>query len=40
MDIPGLADVGYITNYEALMLERLPASMIIVGAGYIGVEFA
>ena len=40
VDIPGLAEVGYITNYEALKLERLPASMIVVGAGYIGVEFA
>ena len=40
VDIPGLAEVGFITNYEALKLERLPASMIVIGAGYIGVEFA
>jgi len=40
VDIPGLADVGFITNYEALKLERLPASMIVIGGGYIGVEFA
>lgn len=39
-DIPGLAEVGFITNDEALKLERLPASMIIIGGGYIGVEFA
>lgn len=38
--IPGLAEAGYITNYEALSLEKLPASMIIIGAGYVGVEFA
>lgn len=38
--IPGLAEVGFITNYEALQLERLPASMIVIGAGYVGVEFA
>lgn len=38
--IPGLAEVGYLTNYEALALDRLPASMIVIGAGYIGVEFA
>jgi pyruvate/2-oxoglutarate dehydrogenase complex dihydrolipoamide dehydrogenase (E3) component len=38
--VPGLADVGYITNYEALMLQEVPASMIIIGAGYVGVEFA
>jgi pyruvate/2-oxoglutarate dehydrogenase complex dihydrolipoamide dehydrogenase (E3) component len=38
--IPGLDGVGYITNYEALMLQEVPASMIIIGGGYIGVEFA
>ena len=38
--VPGLADVGYITNNEALMLQEVPASMIIIGAGYVGVEFA
>jgi len=38
--IPGLAQVGFITNYEALQLETVPASLIIVGAGYVGVEFA
>jgi pyruvate/2-oxoglutarate dehydrogenase complex dihydrolipoamide dehydrogenase (E3) component len=38
--VPGLADVGYITNYDALMLQELPTSMIIIGGGYIGVEFA
>lgn len=40
VDIPGLTEVGFITNDEALKLERLPASLIIIGAGYIGVEFA
>lgn len=40
VDIPGLAEVGFITNYEALQLERLPASLIVIGGGYIGVEFA
>ncbi|MCH7496592.1 MAG: NAD(P)/FAD-dependent oxidoreductase [Candidatus Marinimicrobia bacterium] len=38
--IPGLEESGYITNDEALHLDRLPASMIIIGAGYVGVEFA
>lgn len=38
--IPGLEETVYLTNYEALQLENLPASMIIIGAGYIGVEFA
>ena len=40
VQIPGLREVGYITNYEALQLERLPASLVIIGGGYIGVEFA
>src|SRR6266849_2817271 len=39
-DIPGLAEIGFITNYEALQLERVPASLIVIGGGYIGVEFA
>jgi pyruvate/2-oxoglutarate dehydrogenase complex dihydrolipoamide dehydrogenase (E3) component len=38
--IPGLDETGYLTNREALQLEKLPATMIIIGAGYIGVEFA
>ncbi|GMR09885.1 MAG: FAD-containing oxidoreductase [Anaerolineae bacterium] len=38
--IPGLEEAGFITNYEALKLEELPNSMIIIGAGYEGVEFA
>ncbi len=38
--IPGLADVGFITNFEALQLQELPSSLIIIGAGYVGVEFA
>lgn len=38
--IPGLTDVGFITNYEALQLKSVPTSLIVVGAGYVGVEFA
>jgi pyruvate/2-oxoglutarate dehydrogenase complex dihydrolipoamide dehydrogenase (E3) component len=38
--IPGLKKAGYLTNSEALHLEDLPESMIIIGGGYIGVEFA
>lgn len=40
VQIPGLQDVGYITNRQALQLEHLPASLIVIGGGYIGVEFA
>jgi pyruvate/2-oxoglutarate dehydrogenase complex dihydrolipoamide dehydrogenase (E3) component len=39
-DISGLEEAGYITNNEALQLRELPDSMIIIGGGYIGVEFA
>jgi mercury(II) reductase len=38
--IPGLEDVPYLTSTEALALEELPASMIVIGAGYIGLELA
>lgn len=38
--IPGLEEAGYITNNEALQLSTTPTSMIIIGGGYIGVEFA
>jgi len=38
--IPGLEQAGYITNNEALKMERVPSSMIVIGAGYEGVEFA
>ena len=37
-DIPGIEHV--ITSNEALDLERLPGRMVIVGGGYIAVEFA
>ena len=40
MDIPGLDAAGYITNNEALKLEALPESLIVIGGGYVGVEFA
>jgi len=38
--IPGLKDVGYITNIEALELEQVPERLAIIGGGPIGVEFA
>lgn len=38
--IPGLDEAGYITNREALQLKHLPSSMIVIGGGYVGVEFA
>ncbi len=38
--IEGIADVPYLTSTTALELESLPASMIVIGAGYIGCELA
>jgi pyruvate/2-oxoglutarate dehydrogenase complex dihydrolipoamide dehydrogenase (E3) component len=40
LDVPGLQETGYITNIEAVLLPELPASMAILGAGIIGLEFA
>ena len=39
-DIPDLEEGGFITNYEALKLDQVPNSMIVIGGGYEGVEFA
>jgi len=36
--IPGLADVDFLTSRSALLLKKMPASMIIVGGGVIAVE--
>ena len=40
LPIPGLADAGILTSDGALSLQSLPASVLIIGAGPIGVEFA
>jgi len=37
--IPGLEEAGYLTSTTALELERPPESLIIIGGGYIAVEF-
>ncbi len=39
-DIPGIADISYLTSTSAFELEHLPQSMIIMGGGYIGCELA
>jgi mercuric reductase len=36
--IPGLAEAGYLTSTTALELQELPASMIVLGGGAIGLE--
>lgn len=40
LPIEGLESAGYLTNRSALELERLPDSLVIIGGGYVGVEFA
>jgi pyruvate/2-oxoglutarate dehydrogenase complex dihydrolipoamide dehydrogenase (E3) component len=39
-DVPGLAEVRPMTHVEALHLERLPEHLVILGGGYVGLEFA
>jgi pyruvate/2-oxoglutarate dehydrogenase complex dihydrolipoamide dehydrogenase (E3) component len=38
--VPGLAEVRPLTNIEALELDRVPDHLIILGGGYVGLEFA
>jgi mycothione reductase len=38
--IQGIEDIEYLTNESALQLTKLPESMVIIGGGYIAVEFA
>lgn len=39
-DIPGLRDTKPMTHVEALELQRLPAHLIVLGGGYVGLEMA
>ena len=39
-DISGLADAEPLTHVEALELEELPEHLIVLGGGYVGLEFA
>jgi dihydrolipoamide dehydrogenase len=38
--IAGLEEAGYLTNRNVFDIERLPGTLIIIGGGYIAVEFA
>ena len=40
LPIPGLADVGYLTNETVFSLTDLPARLAVIGAGPIGCELA
>ena len=39
-DMPGLADVDYLTNSSIMDVDFLPEHLIVVGGSYIGLEFA
>lgn len=39
-DLPGLREVEYLTSTSAMALEVLPAKLVVVGAGFVGVEQA
>ncbi|MEU0313542.1 mycothione reductase [Nocardioides sp. NPDC006273] len=39
-DVPGLAESGFHTSDSVMRLEQLPASMVILGSGFIAVEMA
>lgn len=37
--IPGLTEAKYLTNASLMELKRLPAHLLVLGGGYIGLEF-
>jgi pyruvate/2-oxoglutarate dehydrogenase complex dihydrolipoamide dehydrogenase (E3) component len=39
-DMPGLADVDYLTNVSILELDTVPDHLVIIGGSYIALEFA
>ncbi|MDT0278230.1 mercury(II) reductase [Blastococcus goldschmidtiae] len=39
-DLPGLPDVPYLTSTTAMELTELPESLVVIGAGYVGMEQA
>jgi pyruvate/2-oxoglutarate dehydrogenase complex dihydrolipoamide dehydrogenase (E3) component len=39
-EMPGLADVPYLTNASMMGLDRLPEHLLVVGGSYVGLEFA
>jgi mercuric reductase len=39
-DIRGLDDSGYLTSSTAMELDRLPASLLVLGGGYVAMEMA
>ena len=39
-DLPGIADVPYLTNVGMMDLDTVPEHLVVVGGSYIGLEFA
>ena len=39
-EIPGLADSGYLTNETIMELTTVPEHLVVLGGGYVGLEFA
>ncbi|AYM65980.1 FAD-containing oxidoreductase [Agrobacterium fabrum] len=39
-DVPGLANVPYLTSTSVIALEELPKHLVVLGGSYIGLEFA
>jgi pyruvate/2-oxoglutarate dehydrogenase complex dihydrolipoamide dehydrogenase (E3) component len=39
-DLPGLPDVPFLTSDTIQQLDAVPSSLLVLGAGYIGLEFA
>ncbi len=38
--VPGLKEAGFLTSESIMGLEQLPEHLIVLGSGYIGLEFA
>src|SRR3974390_887653 len=38
--VPGLRETSPLTNIDLLELDRVPAHLIVIGGGYVGLEFA
>ena len=39
-ELPGLAEVDYLTSTSAMEQQQLPASLVVLGGGYVGLEQA
>ncbi len=37
-EVPGLEEVGYLTSTKSMEQDRLPGSVLVIGAGYVGLE--